>query len=356
MIATAWSRCLSHDPPTGDDVILTAAEVDDYAHRQPPEALVSRLTLEAIVAGTGTRVMLQGGAVADESGATLVVVAPPGMGTTTAVRHLARDRWGYVADEIVSVGASGEVIPFPRPLLVHDDPWGRGRPSQRTPDELGLRACSGPLHLGRLVLLDRRPDATTPPALEPVPLVDAVLQMRGLTASLHSLDRPLQRLCAVAEACGGVLRLIYRDIDEADAMLTDLLSRTKPRSEAWQDPGNRPVPEDSAAWGLMDGRVRRRPYVDAVQIDDEVLLLIDDGAVRLTGIGSTIWRRACAAPDVSKLVRSLVAEHGPHPDAERLVRDALATLTNARVLGYERPHPLIDLSIPPDPGLLPKPS
>lgn len=299
--------------------------------------------------------MLHAAAVSDECGAVAALVGPSGRGKTTAAMRLTRHRLGYVTDELVSIGPEGGVLPFPRPLLAEapdSDDWGK---SQHEPDELGLQPCVTPLRLARLVLLDRHPDSPTAPVIAPVPLLDGLMELIAQSSSLFTLDLPLQRLCRLVDVCGGVVRLSYTEIGDAEQLIVDLLREPASAPPEWTDPGNGPVPEGSVAWGLMDGRVRRKPYLDAIQVDDEALLMIGDTPVRLAGIGLTIWTHAASAPDLDELVALVVAEHGPHPDADQLVRDAVAALAGADVVGFDYPHPLFDADADLDPSLLPVP-
>ena len=354
-LLAAWSRCLVDSPPKEDDLVLAADQVDDYVNKYQPEALAMRLTAEGIGAGVGQRVMLHAAAVADGAGAVAALVGPSGRGKTTAAMRLTRGRLGYVTDELVSIRPDGEVLPFPRPLFVEVPDSGTWGKVQHAPDELGLRRCVAPLRLTRLVLLDRDPDSPRAPAVEPVPLLDGLTELIAQTSSLYALERPLQRLCQLVDACGGIVRLRYSEIDDTEELIVDLLGEPASATPEWTDPGNRPVPEGSAAWGLMDGRIRRKPYLDAVQVEDEALLMIGDTPVRLTGIGLTVWTHASSAPDLEELVALVVAEHGPHPEAEQLVRDAVAALAGADVVGFDHPHPLVDAVAHPDPSQLPRP-
>jgi hypothetical protein len=354
-LLSAWSRCRSSDPRHQDDVVLSAGDVHNYAYAYPPDSLGLRLTSEGMRTGVGRQVMLHAAAVSDDSGAVVALVGPSGRGKTTAAMRITRRRLGYVTDELVSIGPDGAVLPFPRPLFAEVPGSGTWGKSQHAPDELGLLPCVAPLRLTRLVLLDRDPDSSRTPVVEPVPLLDGLSELIAQTSSLYALEDPLQRLCRLVDACGGILRLTYSEIDDAEDLIVGLLREPGPATPDWTDPGNRPAPAGSVAWGLMDGRIRRKPYLDAVQVDGEALLMIRDTPVRLAGIGLTVWTQAAAAPDMDELVALVVAEHGPHPDAEHLVRDAVTALAGADVLGYSYPHPLVDAEPQPDVALLPRP-
>ena len=57
----------------------------------------------------------------------------------------------------------------------------------------------------------------------------------------------------------------------------------------------------AARWGLMDGRIRRAPYRDALLVGDDLLLFIDQSPVRVQGIGITIWFAAADAPTLDEI-------------------------------------------------------
>jgi hypothetical protein len=170
-----------------------------------------------------------------------------------------------------------------------------------------------------------------------VALVDAVLALVPQTSALTDLHRPLTQLCTMLDGVGGALRLSYHEIEDATDLLAALLSRPGPKPEPWQ---SRQIGTlDDVSWALRDGRLRRRPVRDAVQVGAEMLLLVDDLPVRLSPIGETIWR-ACARPITpAALVVAVVAEHGHHPAADAWVRDAVDALVEARVLAAAPPVP-----------------
>jgi hypothetical protein len=168
-----------------------------------------------------------------------------------------------------------------------------------------------------------------------VALADALLALVPQTSALTELDRPLTQLCAMLDRIGGACRLHYREIEHATDDLAALLDHPRPEPEPWH-----PVEigrSDDVAWALRDGRLRRRPVRDAVQIGAEVVLLVDDRPVRLSPIGATIWR-ACARPMTrAALADVVVTEHGPHPDADAWVHQAIDALVDARVLAGAPP-------------------
>lgn len=352
----AWSRCLSaNQVPSSDDVVLPSEDTVGLSAGDG-QALAMRLTSDAIMACRGERLMFHATGLADKAGRVVALVGPSGAGKTTAAARLGGAGFGYVTDELLVVDSDCRVLPFPRPLFAYAPESSGGTKRRRGPDDLGLGICPPEPRLSRLMLLRRSPDEPTEARLEPVPLIDGLLELIPQTSALAALDRPLQRLCRLAEACGGVQRLVYTEIlDAREVVVASLGTSLAMADESWIDPGGHPQPEGSVAWGLMDGKVRRGPYRDAIVVGDEALLFVEDTPVRLAGIGLTIWLLAAEAPSLGPLVDKVVEEHGPHPDAVSLVRAAVESLVSARVVGYSPPRPLVQQASPESVAGLPAP-
>jgi len=94
------------------------------------------------------------------------------------------------------------------------------------------------------------------------------------------------------------------------------------------------------AWALWDGRVHRVPYLDAVQIENEALVLIGQTPMRLSGVGLTIWREASSGATLEQLRQAAVSAHGDHPDAGALVWEAVESMRQAGAVAFSRPHSL----------------
>ena len=338
----AWARCLSSTPQSSTDEPALLPEELERLTTGDGQLLATRLTAEAIAASKGRRLMFHAAGLCDPHGRVVALVGPSAAGKTTAASHLGAAGFGYVTDELLVVDLDGHVTPFPRPLFAHDSQSGVDSKRRRSPDDLGLGNCPPGPRLSRLLLLRRSPGATTQARLEPVLLIDGLLELIPQTSALVALDQPLQRLCGLVEVCGGVQRLVYTEILDAREVVAASLSALPVMAvESWVDPGGRPQPEGSVAWGIMDGKVRRAPYRDAIQVDDEALVLVGDIPIRLAGIGLTIWLLAAEAPGMALLVEKVVEEHGPHQEAEALVRDAVTSLAAAKVVGYSLPRPLL---------------
>jgi hypothetical protein len=305
-----WSRALT-DRPAATVVDLThVGTEDDVAHDY---AVASRVTLAALDATAGRRVNLHAGAVADDRGRTLVVVGPSGSGKTTAVRQLAR-RLGYLSDETTSVDADLTVHPHPKPLSVITD---RDAPLVKhslSPDELDLLRPPRSARLHRLVLLHRG-DADL--GLVPLAPARAIAEVVAQSSSLVRLEHPVRRLADTIDACGGAWALHYRELADWLDDLVDLLdAEGRPPLPRRHHPG-------AADPGRAAGSWSRTPWRDAVEYDDELVVMVDSRVHVLAGLGVVLWL-ALEAPRTTDELQVAVRElWGDHPDAAALVAGAL---------------------------------
>ncbi len=306
----------------------------------------SRITTEVIDAAAKRQLVLHAAGVADEHGRVIALVGGTGSGKTTLARRLTQKAFGYVTDkafgyvtdEAVSCTTTGAIVVFPRPLTWAQPDPGHDAAAPISPDELDLRPCGADLELARIILLDRHDEAASP-TLTDVGLLDAVLELIPRIPALTRRANPLQKLCQLVDRCGGIARLTYREADQTGGIIQELLDTPTAPTERWA-----PLSEPSSySCHLMDGRVRRGRRRDAIETDEgEALLLIDRTPVRLSRIGLTIWLEARDAPKPAELVARVLAEHGPHPDAEAIVLDAIASMVEAGVLGLDQPRRLED--------------
>lgn len=331
-LSTLWSRCLAVDLDVRPDHEIEVVESSGSVGASG----LSRLTSLVISERAGTHLMFHAAGLADASGRVIALVGRSGSGKTTAALRLGREAFSYVTDETVVVQSDRTVLPFPRPLAVTED----GVPGKRvrSPDDLGLRTFEGPLRLARILLLDRHDAPKTQPALAQVDLLGGISDLIPQMSALAAMERPLQRLAELIDGCGGVYRFSFATLghDEARA-LQDFLDADIEANDQWQAL-DRPSDDQVATHlGLRDRRVRQGGARDGIQVEDEALVLVGATPVRLSGIGLTIWEAAAEAPTFEELVDRVVAEHGPHPDAESLVREAVDSMVEAKVLGYGSP-------------------
>ena len=325
-LAEQWSRCVA--PPAADPLVVPAGDLKQF-QETAGYGLASTITLRGIEQGIGTRLMFHAAGLASDRGEVIALVAESGTGKTTAALTLCREAFGYVTDETVSVAVDGdlEVLAYPKPLSVVRDAGHPDGKSQHGPDELGLRPAPGPLRLCRLVQLERSADAGTA-ALAPVGLLDGVVAASQQVSALSRLADPLQLMCRTAEDCGGFYRLSYADIAATADLLTGLVTDPPAReAEAWQ-----PWPAEH----------RPEHWTDAVVVGEEALVLLDTVPVRLGPVGRTALDVLLAGGGEAEVLAATIERYGPHPDAARLVADAIAAIAASDLLPPTTTVPLAE--------------
>jgi hypothetical protein len=338
-VVAGWGRCL--DPsPSGPPELEVEATLDDL---RPLHARLTAASIDAV----GSRLLLRGAGVAAEDGRVVALLGGTPKRRKLATLALARGAFGYVTDEVVAIEGDRAVLPFPRPLPLDEPDLPAEDRGLRGPDDLGLNAAPEPLELAAIVLLDPQGDRSEPARLERLQPGEAVV---ALTRHVHHPGHeghPLRRLAAVIERSGGVHRLSYDALEELPATLHGLLATraTTGGAPSWAPAGEPPADLDAVTWGLRDGRVRQVPFVDAIRIADELLVVAGRQPVRLSALGATIWEAARSAPRIPDLVAHVVEVHGPHPEAEALVRESVAAMVNSSVLGYGIPERLDHLLV-----------
>ncbi|WP_461187582.1 hypothetical protein [Arthrobacter sp. Z4-13] len=304
---------------------LQAASFEELA-----ENLTTRLTVAAILANAGELMMLHACGVADPvTGAVVALVAKSGTGKTTAASVLART-YGYVTDETVAIGPDGSVIPYPKPLSVKQGP---GLPKgQIGPDELGLEPAPTKPFIQSIVLLNRiQSDPPVTPVLKRFPLADAVLALIPDSSSQGEIEEPLQSLCRLIDSVGGVWQMTYSEATHLPAALEPLFwpqPETEPRWEARAD--------DAQSGRIPDGCLRRTTPKDAVAIDGDVLVMLDNEIVRLSGIGPAIWEASANPVRLDQLTEEVSKVHGRPEGYRGAVAAAAAQLAERSVLEHGR--------------------
>lgn len=354
-----WAACSDWRPdrsePDGFPEVLTAyhAGTSDRPNGsvialQPdvesaPYAFSGAITLRCIERQAGRMTLLHSAALAlPDSGATVILIAESGTGKTTAARRLG-ERLGYLSDETAVIRGDLTLIAHPKPLSIIPEP---GRPKiEVAPEEIGLLPAPDQPWLAAAVLLSRSPDVAAP-VLEPVDVFEALAEVIPQSSSLPLQEQPLDTLAGVLTAGAGCFRLRYSEIDAAADLVVDVLrsvSRGEQRSRTWQvvtppqDQRTGPWVASPAEEGELPpgGRVVRAPWRDALADEDgDVFALNGARPVRLMALGASIWR-GCAEPRTVEEIRDqIVAEHGPHPDADSLVRQAIATLADEGLVRF----------------------
>lgn len=315
-----WSRALSEQEPV---TVVDLGELrpdDEVAHDY---AVTSRVTLAALEATAGRRVNLHAGAVADQDGRALVLIGPSGSGKTTAIGLLAR-RLGYLSDETASVDEALEVHPHPKPLSVIADADAPLRKLSLSPDELDLVHPPASARLHRIVLLHR---GEVDEGLVPLPAARAIADIVAQSSSLASLDHPIRRLADVIDACGGVWSLRYREFSRwLDDLVALLDVEAPPPPPRVHHPGRGDVAPVQGSW-------TRLPWRDAVEYDDELVLMVGDRVHVLAGLGVVLWLALEAPRPADDLVAEVCDLWGEHPDAVGLVSEALGVLAREGLVG-----------------------
>jgi hypothetical protein len=311
-----WSRALTDRPAATVVDLEHIGTEDDVAHDY---AVTSRVTLAALDATAGLRINLHAGAVADDEGRTLVVIGPSGSGKTTAVQQLAR-RLGYLSDETTSVDDDLAVHPHPKPLSVITD---RDAPLVKhslSPDDLDLLRPPPAARLHRIVLLHR---GDSDRGLVPLAPARAIAEIVAQSSSLARLEHPIRRLADTIDACGGVWALHYRELADHLDDLVDLLDvEGRPPPPRLHHPGAAEV-GDAGDAGRPPGAWSRTPWRDAVEYEDELVLMVDSRVHVLAGLGVVLWLTLDEPLTTDQLVAEVQEAWGAHPDAATLVGDAL---------------------------------
>ncbi|GAA1916768.1 hypothetical protein [Nocardioides hwasunensis] len=317
-----WSRALTDEKPV---TVLDLAELQDADDVARDYAITTRVTMAALDATAGRRINLHAGAVADDQGRTLSVIGPSGSGKTTAIKMLA-SRLGYLSDETTSVDERLGVHAHAKPLSVITDPLVPLTKTSLSPDDLGLAVPPEEAYLHRIVMLHRGEDDD---GLVPLAPAHAIAEIVEQTSSLVQLEHPIRRLADAIDACGGVWSLRYREFEDWLATLLDLLDQEgQPPPARLHHPGVANVVAPApGTWG-------RAPWHDAVEYDDELVLMIGDRVHVLAGLGVVLWLALDTPAGLEDLVAEVEALWGAHPDAATLVADALAVMDEA---GMVRP-------------------
>ncbi|MET4589377.1 ATP-binding protein [Arthrobacter sp. 754] len=318
-----FTASVTYQSPThdGGTFLLQAASFEELA-----ESLTSRLTVAAILANAGEFTMLHACGVADPvTGAVVALVARSGTGKTTAASLLART-YGYVTDETVAIRPDGSVVPYPKPLSVKQRPG--GPKLQVGPDVLGLQPAPAQPFIRSIVLLDRVEAGHVPPTLTKVPLADAVLALIPDSSSQGEIAEPLQSLCRLIDSVGGAWKMTYSEAADLPEALAPLF-RKQPWSEReWEAAATGPEEPGS----IPEGHLRRAAPKDAITINGDLLLMLEDQIVRLGGIGPAIWDATKNAVTPHQLAEEVGKVHGTPEGYRDAVATAVGQLVEKEVL------------------------
>jgi hypothetical protein len=337
-LAHQWSRAVAvaPDQPAVARTTAQPGPADTEASRD--YGLTTQVTMAALKATAGLRVNLHAGGVADERRRVLAVVAPSGTGKTTATLALAQ-RLGYVSDETVSIAPDGTVAPHAKPLSVVLDPQRLRDKEQQSPDDLGLLPTPDEGRLARLVVLQRGTGAKN--GLTRLGTAEGMLQLIEQSSSLSQLPRPLHVLVSLVEECGGVWALAYDEItdhvDELVGLLAELPHDEEPQPGTttgarltWH-PGESEVPLATGEDGPL---LARLPWAEAVEVDDQLVVLTESRAFLLADLTATVWLHLDRPRSVEELVHAAEERHGRHEQAEEIVLAAVTALRQHQLAAY----------------------
>jgi energy-coupling factor transporter ATP-binding protein EcfA2 len=310
-----------------------------------PDALAQRITQEVTLAAIhglrGEALMLHASAIALEDGRVVGFVGPSGRGKTTAAQALGGS-YGYVTDEALAVRVDGSVLAYPKPLSIGRRP---GVKATEAASKAGLRGVpTDELRLAALVLLDRRPDVEHP-FVESVPIIEALSALAPQTSHLSALAHPLRTLLETILSTGGVRRVVYSEAstlppliddvirlaDDAAPILTQIPKLSERDCGCFSDAAATPSNPSSIEG---DGAYWRASYVDAVSVDDALVVLVLGQVVVLDGVGPVLWLAADGVTESELL--EIAMQQLPEPpagvDVTAIISDAVDGLMKARVM------------------------
>jgi len=325
--ASVWRRCAVPGPMAVADTDRLIVDLPDNANARAVEIAV---TTRALHAAAGRMHLWHAAGIATETGAVLALVAASGAGKTTAAAALCRDGFGYVTDEALGVSADGRVLPYPKPLAVRLDSSSSAAKRLVGPDELGLAECPAELRLGGIVVLRREPGQRVP-TLERLPLVEAILNLTCQSSGLALMTEPLTSLCRLLDQLGGVHRLRYGEIADAASVLRTLAWAARVPGESWE-----PIAAAASIADITVGAqelLARGPYVEAVSVDGDILVLQDGAVAHVSGIAASVWSHLHDPDTLPGVLAAMRRRHGRHTDDERIVGEAIAGLEVKGLLG-----------------------
>lgn len=315
-ILAAWRDCVSADTTLNPSASVRCTRAAFQDERRGFSDLSTQVTLAALDAVRGTRLLLHAAGIAAPDGRVLALVGPSGRGKTTAARHLGA-RFGYVSDESVATDAALTVWPYRKPLSVIVE--GQPFKEQIAPSDLGLLPLPrAPLRLSGITLLDRDPDADDTRIVS-VDLIDAICEMTPQISYLPELPSPLQYVAGIVERIGSVTRLIYRDAADLPAAVEGMFAAPPPQPQVWS-----PVPRAKAS-----GPWRCSEVDDAIVVEGRACILREGIVTALDHRGCLVWTMCLRGATTEEIVRSAVATFGDPGDdiARELIEETLEALS-----------------------------
>ena len=315
-ILAAWRDCVAADTTLNSSASVRCTRDAFQDESRGFSDLSTQVTLAALDAVRGTRLLLHAAGVAAADGRVLALVGPSGRGKTTAARHLGT-RFGYVSDESVAVDDALTVWPYRKPLSVIVE--GRPFKEQIAPSDLGLLPLPDvPLRLAGITLLDRDPDADDT-RIVPVDLIDAICEMTPQISYLPELPSPLQYVAGIVERIGSVTRLIYRDAADLPAVVEGMFAAAPPQPQVWS----------AVSRTNAKGSWRCAEMDDAILVDGRACILREGVVTALDHRGCLVWTMCLQGATTEDIVRAAVAAFGEPGDADAraLIEETLDALS-----------------------------
>lgn len=320
-VSQAWRDCVC-SPPVEERQREVRILAPTLSHLERSLSdLSTQVTLAALDALRGTRLLLHAAGVAAPDGRVLALVGPSGRGKTTASRHLGL-HYGYVSDETVAVDLDLTVYPYRKPLSIIVE--GKPFKEQIAPSDLGLLPLpDAPLRLAGITLLDRDPDIDTPGAF-PVDLIDAICEMTPQISYLPELPSPLQYIARIVDQIGGVTRLIYRDAADLPALVETMFAAPAPNAQPWTVA---PAAATTGPWRCTE-------VDDAILVDGRACILREGIVTALDHRGALAWTMCLEGAHTEQITEAAVTAFG-EPDGStphELMRQTLEELVEHGLL------------------------
>lgn len=209
---------VAHDDANASLTDLDAGIVEGSSLPDLMQMLTQAVTRAAIDAQAGKLVMLHAAGIQDPStGSAAALVGQGGAGKTTLIRTLCPGL-GYITDETIAITGDNTVLPYPKPLSVRREPSSPWK-DETDPLRFGVLPPTKPATLAAVVMLDRQDGYVGPPALQPVHTLDAIAALTPETSHLPEIDKPLQRMAALCDSVGGVVRVTYAEAADLAPLL-----------------------------------------------------------------------------------------------------------------------------------------
>lgn len=313
------------------------------------EVLADQITSEVTFAGVnrlrGEALMLHAAAISTDDGRVIGFIGPSGRGKTTASRALGTV-FGYVTDETLAIRPDGVVVPYAKPLSLGERP---GHKRTEAASALGLKPTAAhDLRLAALVLLDRRPGIEQP-YVEPMPVTEVIAELVPQSSFLTELEQPLRTLAELVVSTGGVRRVVYSEAETLPTMIDQILSHTgedgqtrltdvatterdcdcfddllQEQRDGEQKPRVKGPP----------GTYRRAGHLDALLVDDQLLVLKPGAVTVLEGVGPIVWLAANDSTETA--LRAAALGQLPEPpegvDPAQVVATAIQELVDGGLL------------------------